>query len=137
MASVQAGVTQTFTATVTGSSTTTVNWSVNGVAGGNTTLGMISSSGVYTAPMTVPTPPTVTVTAVSTVDSTKSASAQVTVTPVPAAAGGGSSSSSSMGGGSSGSGGSGGGGPMDPLSLLACALVVGFAAYRRRMPRDM
>ena len=130
MASVQTGMTQTFAAAVTGSSNMTVNWSVNGTAGGNATVGMISASGVYTAPMAVPSPATVTITAVSATDSTKSGSAQTTVTPAAAAATGGSSTTSGMGGSSSSSG-SGGGGPMDPLTLLASALVVGLAAHRR------
>jgi serine protease len=124
-ASVQTGMTQTFTATVTGSSNTAVNWSVNGIAGGDATVGMISTSGVYTAPMAVPSPAAVTVTAVSAADSTKSASAQTTVVATAASTGG--STTSSMGGTGSG----GGGGPMDPLTLLACTLVVGFSAYRR------
>jgi hypothetical protein len=106
-----------------------VNWSVNGVAGGNAMVGMISAAGAYTAPMTVPSPATVTITAVSAADSTKSGSAQITVTPVAAADSGG-STSSSMGGGATSS--SGGGGPMDPLTLAAGVLAVAFAAYRRR-----
>jgi hypothetical protein len=128
-ASVQTAMTQAFAATVTGSTNTMVNWSVNGVAGGNAMVGMISASGMYTAPMTVPSPAAVTITAVSAADSTKSGSAQITVTPATAAASGG-STSSSMGGGAA-SGGGGGGGPMDPLTLLAGVLAVGFAAYRR------
>lgn len=44
--------TQQFTATVLGTSNTAVNWSVDGVAGGNSTVGTISSSGLYTAPAT-------------------------------------------------------------------------------------
>src|SRR3569833_417971 len=60
---VTVGMTQAFSATVTGASNTAVNWSVNGTAGGSATLGMISASGVYTAPMTVPSPATVTITA--------------------------------------------------------------------------
>ena len=130
MASVQIGMTQTFAAAVTGASNMAVNWSVNGTAGGNATVGMISASGVYTAPMTVPAPATVTITAVSAMDSTKSGSAQTTVTPTAAAVSGGTSttSGSSMGTPSSG----GGGGPMDPLTLLASALVVGLVAHRRR-----
>jgi len=129
-ATVQAGMTQMFTAAVTGSSNMGVNWSVNGTAGGNATVGMISASGMYTAPMTVPSPATVMITAVSAVDSTKSASAQITVTAATAAASGGSSSSSTSG--SSMSGGSGGGGPMDPLSLVAYGLMTLFVANRRR-----
>jgi hypothetical protein len=91
-------------------------------------VGMISASGMYTAPMTVPSPATVTITAVSAADSTKSGSAQITVTPAAAAASGG-SATSSTGGGAASSGG--GGGPMDPLTLVAGVLAVAFAAYRR------
>jgi hypothetical protein len=127
-ASVQTGMTQTFTATVKGSPNTAVNWSVNGVAGGSAAVGMISTAGVYTAPMAVPSPAAVTVTAVSAADSTKSASAQTTVVATAAASGG---SMTGASGSSTSSSGSGGGGLMDPLSLFACTLVVGFAAYRR------
>ena len=130
-ATVQTGMTQTFAATVTGSANTSVNWSVNGVAGGNATVGMISTSGVYTAPMTVPSPATVTVTATSAADSTKSASAQTTVAAPASSGGSPTGGSSSTSGNSMTSSGGGGGGPMDPLSLFACALVVGFGAYRR------
>jgi serine protease len=134
-ASVQTGMSQIFAATVTGSSSTTVNWSVNGVAGGNAMVGTISTSGVYTAPMTVPTPATVTVTAVSATDSTKSASAQATVVATAAASTGNGTGSTTSSAGSTGSpgslGGGSGGGPMDPLTLCACTLIVGFAAYRR------
>ena len=71
--SVPVGQNQTFVATVTGTSNTTVTWSV---AGGGT----ITSGGVYTAPSTVPTPPQATVTATSKANTTKSGSATVTVT---------------------------------------------------------
>jgi serine protease len=135
-ANVTAGMTQMFTAAITGNTNISVNWSVNGVAGGNSNIGMISASGAYTAPVTVPTPTTVTITAVSVADSTKMGSAQATVMPSTATVttGGGSSSTSGTGGTSSTSSGGGGGGPMDPLSLLACALVVGFVAKRRHAP---
>ena len=74
------GAMQTFVATVTGSGgNTAVTWSVNGVVGGNATVGMIDVAGNYTAPATVPTPSTVTVTATSQADTTKSASATVTI----------------------------------------------------------
>jgi serine protease len=79
-ASVVTGATQSFSATITGTSNTTVSWQVNGVAGGNTTIGTISASGVYTAPSTVPSPATVTVTAVSTANPAASGTAQVTIT---------------------------------------------------------
>src|SRR2546429_400579 len=80
-ATVGAGGTQQFTATVENTSNTAVTWQVSGVSGGNATGGTISSSGLYTAPAVVPNPATVTVTAVSQADPTKSASAQVTITP--------------------------------------------------------
>jgi hypothetical protein len=68
-----------FTATVTGSSNTKVNWNVSGTAGGNSTIGTISASGLYTAPPTPPTPSTVTINAVSQADATKSGSASLVV----------------------------------------------------------
>jgi len=80
---VQAGATQQFTATVTGTTDTTVTWSVNDVVGGNSTVGTISASGLYTAPAAVPSPDTVTVKATSVADPSKSASATVTITAPP------------------------------------------------------
>jgi len=68
-----------FTAKVSGATNTQVTWQVNGVSGGNGTIGTISSNGLYTAPPAVPSPATVTVTAVSAADLTKSASARVTI----------------------------------------------------------
>jgi arylsulfate sulfotransferase len=73
---VGAGQVEQFTATVTGESATTVNWSVNGTAGGNATVGTIDSNGNYTAPA-ITQNGTATITATSTADSTKSASAAV------------------------------------------------------------
>src|SRR5439155_16038186 len=75
--SVGAGGTQQFTATVRNTSNTAVTWQVNGVTGGNATVGTISSSGLYTAPAS---PATVTVTAVSQADTTKRAEAHMTET---------------------------------------------------------
>ena len=43
-----------FTATVTGASDTALSWSVNGTAGGSAAMGLISTTGQYTAPATVP-----------------------------------------------------------------------------------
>ncbi len=73
------GATQSFTATVTGTANSNVNWSVNGVLGGNSIVGTISNTGLYTAPQNMPSPPTLTVTATSVADPSKSASATVTV----------------------------------------------------------
>jgi len=44
-----------YSATVTGLATTTVTWEINGIVGGNSTLGTISTSGLYTAPSKIPT----------------------------------------------------------------------------------
>jgi hypothetical protein len=41
--------TQQFAADVTNTTNTDVNWSVNSVAGGNSTVGTISATGLYTA----------------------------------------------------------------------------------------
>src|SRR5882724_5583056 len=79
-ASVKAGSTQFFFATVTGTTNTLVTWRVNGVTGGNTTFGTIDASGLYAAPRTIPNPPAATVTAISQADATKTASASVTIT---------------------------------------------------------
>ena len=80
-ATVAPGATQQFQATVSGASDTSVTWQVNGVAGGNTSAGTISTAGLYTAPASVTEVTTVTVTAVANADNTKSASASVTVNP--------------------------------------------------------
>lgn len=66
-----------FSAAVTNTTNTAVNWLVDNVAGGNDTVGTIDASGHYTAPAS---PGNHTVTAVSQADTTKSGSAQVTVT---------------------------------------------------------
>jgi hypothetical protein len=72
------GQTTTFTAQVKNSSNTAVTWKVNGVAGGNSTVGTISATGLYNAPGKVPSN-AITVTATSAADSTKSADAAVSV----------------------------------------------------------
>lgn len=56
---------QQFTATVTGSDDQRVFWSVNGIRGGNATIGTITAEGNYTAPVAVPNPATVTIRATS------------------------------------------------------------------------
>lgn len=86
-ASLLTGAAQAFAATVTGSTNTAVTWSVNGVNGGNATVGTISSAGLYTAPATVPSPATVTVRATSVASSSASASASVTVSAPPTGGG--------------------------------------------------
>lgn len=73
---VAVGGSQTFVATITGSSSVSVTWFVDAIAGGNATVGTITAAGVYTAPATAGTH---TITATSTSDSSQSASASVTV----------------------------------------------------------
>ena len=72
-----------FSATVVNTTNTAVTWQVNGVTGGNSTVGTIDTNGRYTAPSSVPVPPTVTVTAISVADPTKSDSASVTISITP------------------------------------------------------
>ena len=78
-AMVRTGNQQAFTAAVTGALDPSVTWTVNGVAGGNSTTGTIAANGTYTAPLILPAPNTVTVTAISVEDPTRSASATVTL----------------------------------------------------------
>src|SRR5579862_8005307 len=73
------GETVQFSAVVENASNSAVLWQVNQTSGGNSKVGTIDSSGLYTAPGTVPTPPTVTVTAVLQSDSTKMGNSSVTV----------------------------------------------------------
>lgn len=73
------GNTLSFTATVTNTTNTGVNWSVGGVVGGNATIGTISTTGAYQAPVGLPSPATVQVTATSQADAKKSATAAVTI----------------------------------------------------------
>ncbi|HWG38543.1 MAG TPA: hypothetical protein VN690_12575 [Terriglobales bacterium] len=83
-ATINLGTSQLFKATVTGTSNTAVAWTVNGVAGGNPTLGTINSSGLFSAPSTLPSPATETITATSAADANVSASAQITLQVPPA-----------------------------------------------------
>ena len=80
-ASVQAGAQLQFIATIVSPSSTTVTWSVNNVLGGNAAVGTISTSGLYVAPSTVPSPATVSIKATSPAESNPFGSAIVTITP--------------------------------------------------------
>ena len=71
-----AGLTQQFTATVTGSADTTATWSLKETSG----CGQVSATGFYTAPASTATCHVV---ATSHADSTKTATATVTVTAPP------------------------------------------------------
>jgi methionine-rich copper-binding protein CopC len=83
-ATLQTQTTQQFSATVSGSTNTAVTWLVSGVAGGNSTVGTISSAGLYQAPAAAPAS-AVTVTAQSVANTTASASANITVVAAPTA----------------------------------------------------
>ncbi|HYA24128.1 MAG TPA: hypothetical protein VEF05_08205 [Terriglobales bacterium] len=78
---------QPFQAAVTGTSNEDVNWYVNGILGGNTTVGTIGNTGsnntTYTAPATVPNPSAVAIKAVSVADTGASGSASATIVANP------------------------------------------------------
>jgi len=78
-ASLYPGQTQQFTATVSNTSNTAVNWTVSPSG-----VGTVNASGLYTAPASITKQQVVTVTATSQADTTKSASATVTINvPLP------------------------------------------------------
>jgi hypothetical protein len=83
-ANVRAGSSQQFVIEVTGTSNTAVTWFVNNAAGGSSTTGTISSSGMYTAPASLPNPNTIAIQATSSADSSASGSSSVTLlNPTP------------------------------------------------------
>ena len=124
------GTSQMFAAAVTNTANTAVTWEVNGVAGGNSAVGTITSAGMYTAPAAGSSALSATVTAVSAADATRNGTAQVTVSP---SASGAASANSSAGGSSSGGGG--GGGAMDVLTLLVFGGLLLYQAFGRIQPR--
>jgi hypothetical protein len=71
-----------FSATVQNSSSG-VLWQVGTVSGGNSTLGTVTASGLYTAPAAVPNPAAVTIIAVLQSNSSISGSAMLTITLPP------------------------------------------------------
>ena len=74
--------TQQFKATVTNATNTDVKWYVNDIAGGNTALGSINATGMYTAPAALPNPPTVTIKAVSVALATATDTSVITIQTV-------------------------------------------------------
>jgi len=79
-ATVPPGQTQQFTASVSGGGgNNNVSWQVNSIIGGDPTVGTISSTGLYTAPITIPSTPTVTITAVPAANTLATATASVTI----------------------------------------------------------
>ncbi len=83
-ASVPVNATKQFSAVVNGNADQSVTWDVNGAAGGNGTVGFIDSiGGLYTAPLALPSPATVTVHATSNAVPAAKGSASVNVTNPP------------------------------------------------------
>ena len=78
-AKVVVGGIQQFASNVSGTSNIAVTWSLSGVGCTGAACGMISASGFYTSPSSVPSPATVTVKATSVADPTKSTSASITI----------------------------------------------------------
>jgi subtilase family serine protease len=76
--------TQQFTATVANSTNQSVTWAVAGVTGGNATVGTISATGLYTAPVALPSPTSETITATSTATTTPGTATVNLLTPTPA-----------------------------------------------------
>jgi hypothetical protein len=86
-ASVPTASVDSFTATVSGTSNTAVEWSLSGAGCSGSSCGSLSTSptsAVYAAPPVAPSPASVTVMATSMADPSKSASANVTIMPVVA-----------------------------------------------------
>ena len=84
-ASVPTASTDSFTASVTGTTNTAVAWSLSGAGCSGASCGTLATSSlaaVYTAPLVAPTPPSVTVAATSIAEPSKTASAIVTIVPV-------------------------------------------------------
>ena len=81
-ARMQGNLTKRFTARISGTTNTAVNWLVNGTLGGNSSYGTITSAGLYTAPA-CPANSTVTITAQSAYQASASANATVSLTPAP------------------------------------------------------
>lgn len=80
--------TSKFSATVTGTTNTAVNWQINGVTNGNAQLGTITPNSdgsiTYTAPAVVPTPNVLTLTATSAMSPAATDSREIVVlNPVP------------------------------------------------------
>jgi hypothetical protein len=72
-----------FQAGVAGGTNSIVTWQVNGIAGGNDTVGRIDASGKYIAPIQVPSPATVNVAAVSYEDPKLSVTSVATIVAPP------------------------------------------------------
>ena len=79
----QTGQTLQFTSNVIGTTNNSVTWSVAGTVGGNSKEGTISSTGLYTAPGSVPTPPQVSVSAASVADPVRTSTGTISIGNTP------------------------------------------------------
>jgi hypothetical protein len=88
------GRTETLCATITGTTNSTLNWTVSGVPNGNATVGIITQGSAtpcpagafnftFAAPATVPAPPTVTATVASQADPSQTATVTIDIIPAP------------------------------------------------------
>ena len=73
------GDTQQFVAIALNTPNHAVTWSVNGISGGNASVGTVDATGLYTAPLPAPAPNVVKVTATSVADPTASQFASTTL----------------------------------------------------------
>jgi hypothetical protein len=76
-----AGASVQFSAVVQNAASSAIIWQVNTIPGGNAAMGTIDATGIYKAPVTVPSQPAVTVTAVLQSDPSKTGSSVVTILP--------------------------------------------------------
>ncbi len=141
-ASVLTGASQPFIATVANTGNQNVSWLVNGIPGGNDTVGTVSATGMYLAPAALPAPAAVTVTAQSAADPLAPPGTAAVNLSAPAGSSSGASSSSGgvanssgadvSAGGISGTSSKGGGGAFDAWTLLVLGACL---ALRRRANR--
>ena len=78
-ATIYAGQTVTFKATVNGTTDQSLTWSVNGIEGGNATVGTVNIYGLYQSPANIPASNPITVRAVSKSNTNAAANGMVTV----------------------------------------------------------
>jgi uncharacterized protein (DUF1800 family) len=83
-ATVSLGTTGQYSAAVSGTSNQSVTWAINNVAGGNATVGTISTTGLYTPPAAVPTSNAIVITATSAATPTVSGTLNASIVdPIP------------------------------------------------------
>jgi len=82
-ANVSVGQQQPFEIVIAGNEVnSSFTWQVNGITGGNSTVGTISDFGLFTAPASIPNPPNVTVTAISKTNPAQAPTAAAVIGPL-------------------------------------------------------